>query len=309
MSASVSVPGRRRATLLWVALIATVASPVALNAVNLYRLSVDRLGLSGAAALALPVTLDGAALVALIIRLRGIRDGDSAPGASLAVAGFAGLSAYLAGVEGHAVGGPIGALALGVLPIVAVVMLDLAVSSIRRDDLRAAGLLPGRAPVYSGLRWVLAPRSTATAWRHGVLWENPDRRACLTATSTATGNATATRATRATGTGTAPPTATGPAPDMSPPVVAAGPVPGAGAARQPQVPGAPEAAPASWAGSKRDLVRSLTAVGVLDRAGIVAECARHGVAVSGREVTRLLAEHRNPQPAAVTPIRSRRDAR
>jgi hypothetical protein len=160
----------------------TVTAPVVLNAVNLYRLSVERLGLTGPAALALPVTLDAAALVALIVRLRALRDGDSAPGASLAVLAFAGISAWLAAIEGHTVGGTVGAVALGVLPIVAVVMLDLAVASIRRADHRAAGLLPGRAPVYSGLRWVLAPISTAKAWRHGVLWENADRLACLAAT-------------------------------------------------------------------------------------------------------------------------------
>jgi hypothetical protein len=98
------------------------------------------------------------------------------------VLAFAGVSAWLAAIEGHTVGGAVGALALGILPIVAVVMLDLAVASIRRADLRAAGLLPGRAPVYSALGWVLAAASTAKAWHHWALWENPDG-SCLAATT------------------------------------------------------------------------------------------------------------------------------
>ncbi len=291
-----TAPRRGRAYLLWTALVLTVAAPVVLNAVNLYRLSVDRLGLTGPAALALPVTLDGAALVALIVRLQALRDGDSAPGASVAVVGFAGLSAWLAGVEGWTVGGTVGALALGVLPIVAVVMLDLAVGSIRRADLRAAGLLPGRAPVYSGLRWILAPRSTAAAWRHGVLWENPDRLACLAATTDL------------------PPIVIrqhdpheAEQPAVSAPEIEAPAQPALAAGRDALPELAGQAAPA--VGTKRDLVRSLIEVGVLDRAGIVAECARHGVTVSDREVTRLLAEHRDPRPSAVSLIRARRDTR
>jgi hypothetical protein len=126
-------------------------------------------------------------LVALIVRLPGpaprrLRHRRVPGGPRPAVLAFAGIKAWLAAIEGHTVGGPVGAVALGVLPIVAVVMLDLAVASIRRTDLRAAGLLPGRAPVYSGLRWVLAPVSTAKAWRHGVLREDADRLACLAAT-------------------------------------------------------------------------------------------------------------------------------
>jgi len=67
--------------------------------------------------------------------------------------------------------------------------------------------------------------------------------------------------------------------------------------------------PPSWTGSKRDLIRSVVALGVLDRAGIVTECARHGVPVSHREVTRLLAEQRAARPAPVALIHARRDTR
>lgn len=180
-----NTPHQRTAgsALLWLALVATTTAPVAINAVNLYRLSTDRLGLTGAAALALPVTLDGAALVALTIRMRALREGDGAPGASAAVLAFAGLSAWLAAVEGNAVGGVVGAVALGALPVVAVVMLELATASVHRKDLRAAGLLPSRPPMFSPLRWLLAPTSTFRAWRHGVLWERSDRDECLAATT------------------------------------------------------------------------------------------------------------------------------
>jgi len=173
---------RRPAPLLWVALLLTVAAPVAINATSLYRLSVERLGLHGPTGLALPITLDAAALLALVIRLRALRDGDAATGARLAVALFAGLSAVLAGIEGHAVGGIIGAVALGALPIVAVVMLSLTTSALRREDLRAAGLVPPRPPYFASLRWVLSPASTFRAWRHGILWEIPDRSMCLALT-------------------------------------------------------------------------------------------------------------------------------
>jgi hypothetical protein len=332
--------------LLWLALVVTVTAPVVLNAVNLYRLSVDRLGLTGPAALALPVTLDAAALVALIVRLRALRDGDSAPGASLAVLAFAGISAWLAATEGHTVGGAVGALALGVLPIVAVVMLDLAVASIRRADLRAAGLLPGRAPVYSGLRWVLAPASTAKAWRHGVLWEDPDRMACLAATippdrvhGTPLGPPPAPPS-GAGGTGTRPdgidggedvevhqlrPEDVADAPGRMPrpllgrsadPGVGIG-LPGrvtdhppmdhpAGSGGEVAVGSAPSRAatgdtapPArpGWQGTKRDLIRSLIASGIRDRADIVTACTARGVDVSAREVSRLLTTTTQPRPA------------
>jgi hypothetical protein len=322
--------------LLWVALVATVAAPVVLNAVNLYRLSVDRLGLTGPAALALPVTLDCAALVALIVRLRALREGDSAPGASVAVVVFAGLSAWLAAVEGWVVGGVVGAVALGVLPIVAVTMLDLAVASVRRADLRAAGLLPGRAPVYSGLRWALAPASTARAWRHGVLWENPDRHACLTAThpnplirithlpptgpagttqdppgDTATHPAGEVTATADVGAPATHPgrvalpsttTAQDPARDASGPTLDPVPDTRHPDGRDTRRAGAGPVEEA-WTGTKRDLVRSLIRVGYLDRVGIVAECQRRGVDVSAREVTRVIREATAPRRAKATAAR------
>ncbi len=297
------ITARRPARVLWAALLLTVAAPVAINATSLYRLSVERLGLDGPVGLALPVTLDGAALVALVIRLRALRDGDAAAGASVAVALFGGLSAALAAIEGQAVGGLVGAIALGSLPIVAVVMLSLTTGALRREDLRAAGLIPPRPPYFSSLRWVLAPTTTFRAWRHGILWELSERSACLAATDAqrvsvvslgpATSGGTYSGG-RSELTREGEPTVDG---QDDEPLSAVGGIDGRERSAGPAANGH------GWVGTKRGLVRDLVAAGYRERAGIVAECARLGVEVSVREVGRILAEH-SAAAASVHPIRS-----
>lgn len=294
---------RRPAPLLWIALLLTVAAPVAINATSLYRLSVERLGLHGPVGFALPVTLDAAALVALVIRLRALRDGDAAAGASAAVTLFAGLSAVLAGIEGHAVGGAVGAVALGALPIVAVVMLSLTTSALRREDLRAAGLVSPRPPYFASLRWVLSPASTFRAWRHGILWEIPDRSMCLALTDPRAvtivdvldithDDRVLSDVRRSPGRDVTPMSATSHPMDLHTSDLQAAVTQTETVTDTPEKPNpsTPPHVPSEWSGTKRGLVRDLVAAGYHDRVDIITECARLGVDVSIREVNRILAD-------------------
>lgn len=118
-----------------------------------------------------PLTLDGAALYAGALSIRAILKGDSAFGArfltalyALAAAGFNGFHALTT-----AGGNVPAALFFAGASLSAVVLWDVTLRALRRDQLRAAGLIEKPLPRFRGLRWVVAPRETARAWRLAVV--------------------------------------------------------------------------------------------------------------------------------------------
>lgn len=157
-----------RPVLAAVPLVVVVAAPAVASWHGLMAAGREVLGLSGAWAALVPLTLDAAALYAAVLSLRSVLAGDSALGDRLMVWLYALGSAALNVWHADRVGGVAAALFYGVASVSAVVLWDRTLRAHRRDRLREVGALAPPAPRFRALRWVIRPRETWQAWSAAI---------------------------------------------------------------------------------------------------------------------------------------------
>lgn len=156
-----------------VALAVVVIAPAAASWHGLVATGEDVLGLKDGWQYVVPLTLDGGAFYAAALAMRAILSGDSALGSrlltavyALAAAGFQAYHAMTSDAAGKSVAS---ALYFAGASLSAVVLWDVTLRALRRDQLRAEGLVEGPLPRWRALRWVVAPAETARAWRLAVV--------------------------------------------------------------------------------------------------------------------------------------------
>jgi hypothetical protein len=128
------------------------------------------IGIHGAAAWGVPVTLDGVALVAALVALRAELAGEASgiyratlfafTSASAAANWWHGRQDTSAGVEA--------ALYLGGMSLAVAWVFSLALRQIRREDRRRAGRVTERLPKFSAAHWLRYPGLTWRAWSLAV---------------------------------------------------------------------------------------------------------------------------------------------
>lgn len=156
-----------------VALAVVVIAPAAASWHGLVATGEDVLGLSDGWQYVVPLTLDGGAFYAAALAMRAILSGDSALGARLLTAVYAlaaaGFQAYHAMTSSEAGKSFASALYFAGASLSAVVLWDVTLRALRRDQLRQEGLVEGPLPRWRAVRWVVAPLETARAWRLAVV--------------------------------------------------------------------------------------------------------------------------------------------
>jgi hypothetical protein len=123
-----------------------------------------------------PVTLDGAALYSGVLAMRAILNGDSAFGSRLLTAlyaiGGAGFNAFHARTAAD--GNVPSALYFAGASLSAVVLWDVTLRALRRDQLRDLGAIEAPLPRFRLLRWLVDLPMTARAWRIAVIEQISD---------------------------------------------------------------------------------------------------------------------------------------
>lgn len=154
-----------------VALAVVVVSPAAASWHGLVGTGRAIFGLRGGWEYLVPLTLDGAALYSGTLAIRAILSGDSAFGARLLTALYALAAAGFNGYHAAHVptGNAISAVFFAGASLSAVVLWDVTLRALRRDQLREAGLVEAPLPRWRMLRWLVAPIETARAWRLAVV--------------------------------------------------------------------------------------------------------------------------------------------
>lgn len=159
-----------------VALAVVVIAPAAASWHGLVAAGRDLFGLTDGWEYVVPLTLDGAALYSGTLAIRAVLHGDSAFGAraltalyAMAAAGFNGYHAL------HTPGGQIpAAMFFAGASVSAVVLWDVTLRALRRDQLREMGVIEPPLPRWRLLRWLVAPISTGRAWRLAVIEQISD---------------------------------------------------------------------------------------------------------------------------------------
>jgi hypothetical protein len=127
------------------------------------------IGIRGAAAYGVPVTLDGVGLVAALMALRAELAGESSAMPRVALFAFTGASAVANWWHGaHAEGTP-AALYYGGMSLAVTIMFALVLRQLRAEDRRRAALVAERLPKFSGPLWLRYPRLAWRAWSLAVL--------------------------------------------------------------------------------------------------------------------------------------------
>lgn len=168
---------RLLAGLSFAALAVVVIAPAAASWHGLVETAQTLFGLTGGWEYLAPITLDGAALYAGTLGIRAILAADSAFGARFLTAVYAmaaaGFNAYRA-LHIPGTGNVPAALFFAGASLSAVVLWDVTLRALRRDQLRNLGAIEAPLPRWRLLRWVVAPMSTARAWRLAVIEQITD---------------------------------------------------------------------------------------------------------------------------------------
>jgi hypothetical protein len=122
------------------------------------------IGIVGAWAWGVPVTLDGVSLVAALVALRAELSGESSGVYRLTLFGFTGASAAANYWHGLHAGGRQAALYLGGMSLATAWVFTLALRQIRHEDRRKAGRVTDQLPRFSGAHWLRYPGLTFAAW-------------------------------------------------------------------------------------------------------------------------------------------------
>jgi len=165
--------------LMWLSLLVVALPPVGSSARNLYALGHEQLALPGRWALLVPLSVDAAALLCVVLTLRALYAAQSAGLARLLVAVFAAFSAWLGYQEAATIGTTAAVVFYPAMPVAAALLLDMVLRHRRRDVLDDLGALEPPLPRYRALRWLIAPRETWRAWSVGVRHGITDPAVCL----------------------------------------------------------------------------------------------------------------------------------
>lgn len=128
----------------------------------------DLIGITGAPAWGVPVTLDGVSLLAALVALRAELAGEASGVYRVTMFAFTGGSAAANYWHGRTVGGIAAAVYLGGMSIAVAVVFSLALRQIRYQDRRGAGTVTDRLPRFSAAHWVRYPQLTWWAWSLAV---------------------------------------------------------------------------------------------------------------------------------------------
>jgi len=140
------------------------------------------IGITGVAALGVPVTLDG---VAIIAALRAELSGESSGLYRLTLVGFTAASASANAWHGARAGGAEAALYLGGMSLAVAWLFVLSLRQIRTADRRAAEMVTERLPHFSGWHWTRYPGRTFRAWSLAIRDGHKTPRAALDAADAA----------------------------------------------------------------------------------------------------------------------------
>jgi hypothetical protein len=148
------------------ALLALVEIAVAaMSWTGLMGFAEDTLRLSGLQALAVPVSLDGAAAALAFLTLRSVIRAESATGRRVMVLAFTLASAYINwhhGITAYADGAA--PLFFAGMSVAVLAVFDSVVREVRRTALGVIGAVEAPTPRFRALRWARFPRETWDAW-------------------------------------------------------------------------------------------------------------------------------------------------
>lgn len=127
------------------------------------------IGIHGAAAYGVPVTLDGVSLVAALLALRAELAGESSAMPRFWLYAFTGGSATANWWQGRHADGTPTALYYGGVSLAVTIMFGLVLRGLRAEDRRRASLVADRLPKFSGPLWARYPALAFRAWSLAVL--------------------------------------------------------------------------------------------------------------------------------------------
>lgn len=139
------------------------------------------IGIHGAAAYGVPVTLDGVALVAALLALRAELVGESSAMPRAALYLFTAASALANWWHGAHSDGVPAALYYGGMSLAVTIMFALVLRGLRAEDRRRAHLVSDRLPKFSAPLWARYPALTFRAWSLAVLRGYPTPREAVNA--------------------------------------------------------------------------------------------------------------------------------
>jgi Protein of unknown function (DUF2637) len=145
------------------ALAVVVLAPVALSFHSLAGWGREALALDGAWPYVVPLALDAAAMACVALTFHAVLRADSAGSTRFLVWAFAGASAAANVRHGGTVSTD-AAVFFGAMPIVAALLLDVALRRVRRGALAQLGGVEQPLPRFRAARWLVAPRETWRAW-------------------------------------------------------------------------------------------------------------------------------------------------
>jgi hypothetical protein len=143
------------------------------------------IGIHGAAAYGVPVTLDGIAIIASLLALRSELARESSGMYRLTLIGFTAASSAANAWHGARSGGVADALYLGGMSLAVAWLFTLSLRQIRTSDRRAAGMVTPPLPHFSGWHWARYPRRTFGAWSLAIRDGHQTARAALDARTAA----------------------------------------------------------------------------------------------------------------------------
>lgn len=158
------------------ALAVVVIAPAAASWHGLVSTGRDLLKLTDGWEYLVPLTLDGAALYAGALAIRAILAGDSAFGARFLTALYAMVAAGFNAFHAYTTqqGSVAAALYFAIASLSAVVLWDVTLRALRRDQLRDLGAIEAPLPKFRLLRWLVDLPMTARAWRVAVIEQITD---------------------------------------------------------------------------------------------------------------------------------------
>lgn len=159
--------GRLPMAVTGIGIAAVVAAPTAISARSLAGWGRDQLGLAGGWEWLVPVPLDGAALACVGLALYATQRGEAPGFARILVWVLAGCSAGANYRHGATVS-PDAAVYFALMPLLAALMLDLALRRVRHTALGGLGALERPLARFRMARWLVAPIETWRAWRTAV---------------------------------------------------------------------------------------------------------------------------------------------
>jgi Protein of unknown function (DUF2637) len=142
-------------------------APVALSFHALADWGRTSLGLTGFWPWIVPLALDAAALLCVVLTFSAVLNAESSAGSRILVWAFALGSAVANHRHGVRIS-PDAAVFFPAMPIVAALLLDIVMRRVRRTALAHLGGLEPPLPKYRAARWVVAPRETSRAWATAV---------------------------------------------------------------------------------------------------------------------------------------------